>query len=259
MAVLDIRDVTVCYGKVKALAGLSLRVEQGQRVAIIGPNGSGKTTLLRSIVKSSVALSEGSIKVGCIDVGSLRAQDIPAAILLPLYPYKRVQWNIEYESRVWGEPKKSVRARARSLAKTLGVTDLLNKRPDELSTGERQRVTLAVVLMQVEKRRLLLLDEPFENLDAVAREDFMDELNVLIEKFGLTTLLVTHDRTEAIRFCGECGTVVVMKDGRVEQSGTIAELMRAPTSFVEVFFTDWVKDRADTFNQAAIGGHSDET
>ncbi|MEM6772749.1 MAG: ATP-binding cassette domain-containing protein [Bacteroidota bacterium] len=171
---------------------LSMKLHSGERWALIGPSGCGKSTLL--------AILGGLWPPTCgqrqLD-GGLKPRGISTVLQdYGLFPWKRVRHNIELPHRLRGQ-RVDAQATASELLRTLGITDLLERWPDELSGGQRQRVALARAL--ITNPQLLLLDEPFSAVDAITRQRLQGLVEQLWQRYQFASVLVTHDVHEAAR------------------------------------------------------------
>jgi len=234
-AAIEAHDVVHRFGAVTALDGVDLHVPAGGSVALVGESGSGKTTLLRCFNRM-VEPQRGRVTIGGDDV---RRQPVAALRrrigYVPqdggLLPHWRVQRNVELVPRLArdgdGAAAAAVAAAAALALALVGLpVEAFGARfPHELSGGQRQRVALARAIAA--RPPVILLDEPFGALDAISRADLQDVFGTVRAATGVTTLLVTHDLAEAARLCDE---LVVMRAGRVEQRGRLAELRAAPAT-----------------------------
>lgn len=193
MQMLDVASVSFSFGSRTVLRDLSLHVDAGESVALLGANGSGKSTLLR-LAAGLLAPSSGKIvaaggepRAGRKEIG-IAFQDARLA------PWRSALRNVSLPLELAGVATDAARAAARSALERLSVPHLCDRSPNQLSGGERQRVALARALVRAPQ--LLLLDEPFASLDALTRDRFDDELPELIGPSAL--LLVTHDIDEAL-------------------------------------------------------------
>ncbi len=191
---------------------VELRLAPSTVVAVMGPNGAGKTTLLHALAGLDV---EGSART----TGSvgLLFQD------LRLFPHLSARDNVAFAHEAQGATRREARTRAGADLARLGVAHLADRRPTELSGGEAQRVALARSL--VGDPPLLLLDEPFANLDASARQDLRRDLPDVLRSGGRCTIVVTHDPVDAVVLADH---VVVVEEGRVTHEGTSSEIARHP-------------------------------
>ena len=221
------------FGGVAAVDGLSLTVPRGDILALLGPSGSGKTTTLRLLAGFETP-DEGRIVVDGEDVTSVAPSARRFGMVFQhyaLFPHLDVGRNIAFGLEGRGL---SALERDRRVAEALTMVELsgLERRAvSALSGGQQQRVALARALAPAP--RVLLLDEPLSNLDPGLRERTRRELRRLIERIGITTILVTHEQEEAFDLADH---VAVLQGGRLQQAATPEELYRAPaTSFVVGF------------------------
>ena len=229
---LTISHLTKRYGALAALTDINLELPLGAFTSLLGPSGSGKTTLLM-LLAGVEEVQEGRIAYDNEDITHLALPKRRAGIVFQhyaLFPNLTVRDNILY-----GVPKNtSEKERTEKLARLIEMTRLTgleNRYPAELSGGQQQRVAIARALAI--HPRFLLLDEPLSALDAQNREKIGRELREIQQKAGITTIMVTHDRNEALSLSDY---IVVIKDGKVEQAGTPAEIYDQPlTPFVATF------------------------
>jgi ABC-type sugar transport system ATPase subunit len=197
-----------------------LRVRGGRTTAILGPNGSGKTTLLRLIAGLEPARA-GRIRVGGAPVQ--RGRPVAFVFQEQVFLRQSVRENLELGLRLRGVDKAERRVRVGEAAERLGIAHLLDRRADRLSGGEGRRVSLARALCL--RAPLVLLDEPLEGLDERTYSRLLDELPQLLAAFDATTLLVTHNRHEALRLAQD---LVVLVDGRVHAAADTREVAMSP-------------------------------
>jgi molybdate transport system ATP-binding protein len=214
-------------------AALELPLGAAPVTVLYGPSGAGKTTVLRCLAGLDVP-DAGFIRFGAetwADRASgrfLPPQQRGVGLLFQeyaLFPHLTVAENIGYALRRAGAPERL--ARVGEVARLLLISDLLARRPGELSGGQRQRVALARALAP--RPRLLLLDEPLSALDAPTREELRGELRILLERAGIPSLLVTHDRIEALALGDR---MAVLAEGGVRQVGAVHEVFGAPADLV---------------------------
>ncbi|MDZ7800212.1 MAG: ABC transporter ATP-binding protein [Trueperaceae bacterium] len=236
-AVLEIAGLTKSYQDPAhpALDRFSLRVERGETVALLGPSGCGKTTLLR-LIAGFEAPDEGRVRVAGRDVTGPDVFVPPEARRIgfvfqdyALFPHLDVLGNVAFG--LTGRSAAERRARAREVLDLVGLTVFSGRYPGQLSGGQQQRVALARALAP--EPEVILLDEPFSNLDAALRAGTREEVRRILRRSGATTILVTHDQEEAMTFSDR---LAVMRAGRLEQEGTPEETYLAPrTAFVAGF------------------------
>lgn len=228
-ALLEASAVVKRYGPVTALDGVSLRVAEGECVALVGESGSGKSTLLRTfnrlvVPDAGVVRALGS-PVADVDAVGLRRRIGYVPQDGGLLPHWRVVDNAALVPELRGRTDARERARAALERAGLDPDRFGHRWPRELSGGQRQRVALARALAGGPE--VLLLDEPFGALDALSRADAQALLARLLAAEGLTALLVTHDLREAFAVAHR---VAVLRAGRLEQVATPNELLGAPAS-----------------------------
>ena len=225
--IIDIQALRVAYGGTEVLKGIDLGVARGSFVALLGASGCGKTTLLRTLSGFTPAAS-GRIRVDGHDITTLPPEQRGIAMVFQsyaLWPHMNVAANIGYGLKLRGVPREAIAARVEAMLALLGLPGYGTRRVDELSGGQRQRVALGRALAV--EPQILLLDEPLSNLDARIRLQMRHEIRSLQRKLGVTAILVTHDREEAMAMADR---VVVLDQGRIAQQGTPQELFQRPAS-----------------------------
>ncbi|MCD2471688.1 sn-glycerol-3-phosphate ABC transporter ATP-binding protein UgpC [Jiella sp. MQZ9-1] len=230
---ISLKGVSKSYGSSEVIRDLSLDFAAGAFTVVLGPSGCGKSTLLRMIAGLE-SLGSGSVSIGGTPVEKLPPKDRGVAMVFQnyaLYPHMTVLQNIGYGLKLKGVPRPERETMVRETAASLGLADLLARKPAELSGGQRQRVAIGRAI--VRKPRVLLFDEPLSNLDAQLRTDMRLEISRLHRAIGATSVFVTHDQVEAMTLADR---IVVMNQGRIEQSGTPEEIYHNPqTTFVAKF------------------------
>jgi osmoprotectant transport system ATP-binding protein len=226
-AVLELHQVEKRFGAAAAVGPASLQVDHGETVALLGPSGSGKSTLLR-IALGLLRPDAGEARflgapIGPADHASRRR--IGYVVQGGgLFPHLTAAENATLVARHLGWPAERVRARLAELAALARLPgDALARHPGALSGGQAQRVSLARALML--DPELLLLDEPLGALDPITRVELQEDLRAAFRAVSKTVVIVTHDLAEAAFFADR---LVLLRDGRVVQAGTLAELVRAP-------------------------------
>jgi multiple sugar transport system ATP-binding protein len=217
----------------RAVDGLDLSIPDGGFTVLVGPSGSGKSTALRMVAGLEEA-SSGTIRIADRVVNDVAPKDRDIAMVFQsyaLYPHMSVEENLGFALKMQGAPAASRATRAGAVARRLGISDLLARRPRALSGGQRQRVALGRAI--VRQPRAFLMDEPLSNLDAKLRVEMRAYIARLHQELGTTTLYVTHDQTEAMTMGDR---VAVMRDGRLEQVDEPRELYDRPANlFVAAF------------------------
>ncbi|OYR41951.1 ABC transporter ATP-binding protein [Halorubrum sp. Eb13] len=233
--VLSLSDVTKEFGPETAVDGVSLDVEPGELLTFLGPSGCGKTTTLRTIAGLEEP-TEGQIRLGGETVagdGSLVApeqRDVGIVFQnFALFPHLTVRENIAFGLSDADEA--ATAARVDELLELVEMTDHGEKTPDQLSGGQKQRVALARSLAP--EPEVLLLDEPFSNLDVRLRVEMREEVRRILKEAGVTAVSVTHDQEEALSISDR---VAVMNEGKIEQVGRPEQVFERPESkFVASF------------------------
>jgi osmoprotectant transport system ATP-binding protein len=220
-------------GRVVAVDDVSLEVAEGEFLAIVGGSGSGKTTLLR-LANRLIEADSGSITVEGEDVRSVDPILLRRRIGYVfqsggLFPHMSVADNIGITPKLLGTPADEIAARVDELLELVRLDRAQHRErfPRELSGGQRQRVGVARALAA--KPRIVLMDEPFGALDPLTRDALGDDYRALHTKLGLTTVMITHDMTEAILLADR---VAVMRAGKLLAEGTPAELSSSTDAYV---------------------------
>ncbi|MFM8970868.1 MAG: ABC transporter ATP-binding protein [Actinomycetota bacterium] len=212
---------------VKAVAGLSLDIRDGEFLVLVGPSGCGKTTALR-MVAGLEAISAGTVAIGGTVVNDLTSKDRDIAMVFQnyaLYPHLSVADNIAFGLRLRKEPKEKIAKQVEWAASLLDLVPYLNRRPKELSGGQRQRVAMGRAI--VREPKVFLMDEPLSNHDAKLRVQMRAEIANLQKQLGTTTIYVTHDQVEAMTMGDR---VAVMSMGILQQVAEPQVLYDAPSN-----------------------------
>ena len=219
--------ISVAYGRKPVVQALSIRLPVGSIGCLLGPSGCGKTTVLRAIAGFEPVLA-GSISLGGHVVSALGVQVAPEQRRIgmvfqdhALFPHLSVAANVGFGLK----GQLGAEARVRQMLETVGLAHAAQRYPHELSGGQQQRVALARALAPAPA--LLLLDEPFANLDVDLRERLGAELRALLKSGGTTALMVTHDQHEAFAIADEIG---IMSDGRIQQWSSAYTLYHQPSN-----------------------------
>jgi thiamine transport system ATP-binding protein len=233
---LTLDDVSIAYDGVPAVVDASLRLEDGQVLAVLGPSGSGKSTLLRAIAGLEPVTS-GRVSWDGSDLDGVPTHKRGFALMFQdgqLFGHLTVARNVGYALRLRRTPNAA--ARVRELLALVGLEGYEERLPATLSGGERQRVALARSLAV--QPRLLLLDEPLSALDAGLRERLANDLRDILREAGTTALMVTHDQEEAFTVADR---LAVMRGGRIVQQGDIAAVWRAPADAETALFLGYAR------------------
>jgi multiple sugar transport system ATP-binding protein len=231
---IELEGVRKVYGEdVVAVEDFNLEINEGEFMVLVGPSGCGKSTLLRLIAGLEEATA-GTIVIGGEDVTRMRPQERDIAMVFQnyaLYPHMTVEENLAFGLRLRKVSKDERKQRVLQVAKTLGLDELLHRKPAALSGGQRQRVAIGRAM--VREPVAFLMDEPLSNLDAKLRVSMRASLARLHEQLGVTTVYVTHDQVEAMTL-GQ--RVAVLRDGRLQQVDTPQVLFASPANlFVAAF------------------------
>ncbi|MBB5054841.1 osmoprotectant transport system ATP-binding protein [Afipia massiliensis] len=220
-------------GRIKAVDDVSLNVAAGEFLAVVGGSGSGKTTLLR-LANRLIAPDSGTVHVQGSDVRSVDPIALRRSIGYVfqsggLFPHMTVAGNIGITPRLQGTPAQEISARVDELIDLVRLErSHRNRFPHELSGGQRQRVGVARALAA--KPSIVLMDEPFGALDPLTRDALGENYRALHRSLGLTTVMITHDMTEALLLADR---VAVMRAGRLVAQGTAQELSKSTDAYVD--------------------------
>jgi len=220
-----LRGLTKRYGDSTVVDGIDLEVPAGSLTALLGPSGCGKTTTLR-MVAGLLPVDAGDVLFGGESVLHLAAERRPVAMVFQkplLFPHLSVGDNVAFGLRMQKVDKPARRERVARMLSLVRLSELADRQVGEMSGGQEQRVALARAL--VTEPQVLLLDEPFSQLDAGLRVEMRELVRGLQQQLEVTTLFVTHDQEEAV---GLSDQVALVLDGRVEQLGAPREFYEAP-------------------------------
>ncbi|SFB69180.1 putative spermidine/putrescine transport system ATP-binding protein [Polaromonas sp. OV174] len=233
MSFLTLENVSKCYGTAQVVCDMNLSVEKGEFVSLLGPSGCGKTTTLQ-MMAGFADVSAGRITLAGRDITHAKPNTRGLGIVFQsyaLFPHMSVHDNVSFGLEMRRVPKAERAERVKAALALVHLEAHATRYPRELSGGQRQRVALARAL--VIEPQVLLLDEPLSNLDAKLREEMQFELRQIQRKVGTTTVMVTHDQTEAMSISDR---VVVMEGGRVTQIDAPHRLYEHPqTRFISSF------------------------
>ncbi|MFD1328634.1 ABC transporter ATP-binding protein [Mycoplana ramosa] len=233
MAFLTLTNIQKSFGPVKVVHDFNMTIDRGEFVSFLGPSGCGKTTILRMIAGFEVPTG-GSIVIDNKDQGNLKPNQRNIGMVFQayaLFPNMNVFDNVAFGLKVAGRPKEEIGARVKEMLGLIKLEHLADRFPYQLSGGQQQRVALARALAP--KPQVLLLDEPLSALDAKIRVSLREEIRMIQQQLGITTVFVTHDQEEALSISDR---IVVMNAGSADQIGTPAEIYNRPsTRFVASF------------------------
>ncbi|MBX2883675.1 MAG: ABC transporter ATP-binding protein [Granulosicoccus sp.] len=225
MADLSLIGINKFYGQFQAVHDVSFDIPSGEFVVLVGASGCGKSTLLRSIAGLE-EISEGQITLGGRSITRLAPRHRNLAMVFQsyaLYPYITVRENIAFGLRARKTPAAQIEKQIAWATEVLDIANYLDRYPRELSGGQRQRVAIGRAI--VRDADLYLFDEPLSNLDAKLRDGMREEIKRLHARLGKTFIYVTHDQIEAMTLAER---IILLKDGKIEQSGSPLDLFERP-------------------------------
>ncbi|MEM1582279.1 MAG: ABC transporter ATP-binding protein [Candidatus Bathyarchaeia archaeon] len=251
MAKVLVKNLTKRFGNLVAVDNLTMEVGDGTFTVLLGPSGCGKTTTLRCIAGLEKP-DMGEIYIGDRLVNELHPKDRDIAMVFQsyaLYPHMTVYDNLAFPLRMRKIPKEEIERRVKEVADLLQITDLLNKRPGQLSGGQAQRVALGRAIIR--QPQVFLMDEPLSNLDAKLRTYMRAEIKRLQQELGVTTIYVTHDQVEAMTMADK---IAVMNKGKLLQYDTPENIYNYPANkFVAGFIGSPPMNFLEcTFNQKSL-------
>ena len=239
MTELTVENIHLAYDRNPVLKGVSMSLNKGEVVSLLGASGSGKTTLLRAVAGLEQP-SQGRIAINNdVLYDSQTRIDLPAEARnlglvfqsYALWPHMTVQDNVAYPLTLRKTPKAESRQKVDAILDQLGLKGLGERYPSQLSGGQQQRVAIARAL--VYNPPVILLDEPLSNLDAKLREEARVFLRELIVQMGLSALMVTHDQAEAMAISDR---ILLLNGGEIEQQGTPQEVYSNPKTLYTAEF-----------------------
>ena len=246
MATVEIANVRKAYGAVEVIHGVSIEIEHGEFVILVGPS-----TLLR-MVAGLEDISGGRISIGGRVVNNLSPKERNIAMVFQnyaLYPQMTVAQNLGFSLDIAGVKKAEIRRKVDDAAAILGLTELLGRKPAQLSGGQRQRVAMGRAI--VRDPDVFLFDEPLSNLDANLRVQMRAEIKALHQRLGSTIVYVTHDQIEAMTMADR---IVVLRAGVIEQVGTPLDLYDNPGN---IFVARFLGSPAMNFLPGLLSGEGE--
>lgn len=233
MSFLTLSHIKKAFGPVQVVHDFNMAIEKGEFVSFLGPSGCGKTTILRMIAGFENP-SDGVITINGRDQSTLKPNQRNIGMVFQayaLFPNMNVADNVAFGLKVAGAPKDEIAKRVKEMLGLIHLEHLAERYPYQMSGGQQQRVALARALAP--KPQVLLLDEPLSALDAKIRVSLREEIRMIQQQLGITTVFVTHDQEEALSISDR---IVIMNAGRADQIGTPFEIYNRPaTRFVASF------------------------
>ena len=244
---LEVAGLEHSFGAQKVLDQVSFALAEGERLCLLGPSGCGKTTTLQ-VIAGFIQAQRGQVRIGGRAMDGLPPERRNIGIMFQnyaLFPHLSVFENVAFGLRMRRVPKPEIEQRVREALRLVRLAHAAEKGPKQLSGGEQQRIAFARAV--VIRPSLLLLDEPFSNLDARLRAEMRNELLDLLRPLRIATVMVTHDQEEAMAIADR---VAVMRAGRIEQIGTAQEIYDTPASLFVARFVG----ESNAFEAAVEGG-----
>ena len=249
---IEIKGIKKAFDDIQVLEGIDIDVEDGEFLTLLGPSGCGKTTLLRIIAGFETA-DEGEILFNGKDMFRMKHYERPVNTVFQkyaLFPHLNVYDNVAFGLKLKKLPKATIDRHVQEMLELVNLPHTAKRNIQSLSGGQQQRIAIARAL--VNDPKILLLDEPLGALDLKLRKQMQFELKRIQEQVGITFIYVTHDQEEALSMSD---TVVVMKDGAVQQIGTPTDIYNEPqNAFVANFIGEsniirgrFVEDRLISF------------
>ena len=252
MGAIDIKSAGKIYPNgTRALDDVSITINDGEFVVLVGPSGCGKTTLLR-MVAGLEDITEGEIAIGDKTVNEVAPKDRDIAMVFQnyaLYPHMSVFDNMAFSLKLRKLPKNEIEKKVKDAARTLEISELLDRKPKALSGGQRQRVAMGRAI--VRNPQAFLMDEPLSNLDAKLRVQMRAELGQLHTQLQTTTLYVTHDQVEAMTMGDR---VAVIRKGELQQIDTPREIYSNPKN---IFVAGFIGSPSMNFVYTKIKSNKD--
>ncbi|ALF52324.1 sugar ABC transporter ATP-binding protein [Nostoc piscinale CENA21] len=227
MAKVRLEEIKRRFNNVTAIEDISFEIPDGEFWVLVGPSGCGKSTILRTIAGLETATS-GKLFIGDRLMNNIPARQRDVAMVFQnyaLYPHMTVAENIAFGLQMRKVDAKLIQERVATVARSLSLEHLLDRKPKQLSGGQQQRVALGRAIAR--EPQVFLLDEPLSNLDAQLRDDTRAELKQLHQELGITTVYVTHDQVEAMTLADK---IVVLNRGRIQQIGEPQSIYAFPAN-----------------------------
>lgn len=233
MSYIEFNEIRKSFGENEVLKGVSLSVEKGEFISLLGPYGCGKSTLLRCLAGLE-QVSGGSFILDGTDITERPPQERNIGMVFQqysLFPNMTVEQNLAFGLEIKKMPKEQIRTEIQGALEMVGLTDKRKEYPARLSGGQQQRVALARAI--VSKPKVLLLDEPLSAIDAKLRKNLQVEIRRIQKELNITTIFVTHDQDEAMLMSDR---ICLLNEGMIEQIGNAVEIYTNPrTKFAASF------------------------
>ena len=241
MDIIEFKNFSCYYKRKKekdyivALDNISFSIKRGEVLSIVGPSGCGKTTFLKSILGLS-KLVEGNIYINGEDLNNIAIRDLNVGYVWQeyvLFPNLTIYGNLAFPLKTMNTPQKEIDERVKEVAEKFGISNLLTRKPNQLSGGQIQKVSIAKAL--IKNPEFILFDEPFANIDPSFRKGLLMLINDIHEQYNTTMIFVTHDLNEAFTISDR---IVVMENGEIKEYGTPEELReKGKTDLIRSYFS----------------------
>ncbi|MEL6182785.1 MAG: sn-glycerol-3-phosphate ABC transporter ATP-binding protein UgpC, partial [Myxococcota bacterium] len=244
--------VTKSYGDVQVVREFNLEIADQEFLVLVGPSGCGKSTTLRMIAGLE-EITSGDLYIGERRVNDIAPKDRDIAMVFQnyaLYPHMTVFDNMSFALKLRRMPSAQIKRRVEEVAETLGIAELLKRKPRQLSGGQRQRVAMGRAI--VRDPQVFLFDEPLSNLDAKLRVQMRVELSRLHTRLKTTMVYVTHDQVEAMTLADR---IVVLNGGYIQQVGSPMELYHTPSN---AFVGGFIGSPSMNFFRAQVSAEADQ-
>lgn len=222
-----LEHITKVFKTTTAVSDLSFTIDDGEMICLLGPSGCGKSTTL-SMVAGLEKPTQGEIYFDDCPMSGIEAENRDIGMVFQnyaLYPHMSVGENIQFPLKMRHLPKAERQEKMLAAAKMMQIQNLIHRKPAQLSGGQQQRVAIARAL--IKQPQILLLDEPFSNLDARLRIELRNDIRALQQKLGITTIFVTHDQEEAMSISDR---ILLMNHGVLQQYATPQEMYHSPAN-----------------------------
>lgn len=255
MAYIEFIDVNKSFGSNHVLKNINVAIEKDSFVTLLGSSGCGKTTLLRSLAGLE-SIEKGSILLGGENITDKHPRERNVGMIFQhysLFPTMTVFNNVAYGLKIKKLSKDIIKKEVEAVLKSMDLLDKMRCYPSELSGGEQQRVAIARAI--VTRPKVLLLDEPFNAIDAKLRKELQIKIKQIHKEYGMTSIMVTHDQDEAMIMSDK---IYFFKNGIVEQSGSAIDLYMNPrTTYVASFMGNYNIFEPRIFEEITAGDYSD--